>query len=77
MVTALHVSWPVATPVTLVRMSAGHSSTRSGGQVMLGLFVSMTVIVWRPLALLPQASNAVQVRAMRRALPHKLVTTTL
>src|SRR6185369_2536616 len=64
MVTALHVSWAVATPVTLVRVSAGHSSRRSGGQVRLGFEVSCTVIICTQLMLLLHASVAVQVRAI-------------
>src|SRR6266542_221387 len=64
MLTALHPSWAVATPVTLVRVSAGHSSTRSAGQVMVGLRVSRTVMVCTQLLLLLHASVAVQVRAM-------------
>src|SRR5258706_13244917 len=34
--TAPHPSWAVATPVALVRVSAGHSRVRSGGQMRLG-----------------------------------------
>src|SRR5437899_12146565 len=64
MVTWLHVSWAVATPVLLVEVSAGHSSTRFVGQVMTGPVVSRTVMVWTHEAKLPQASVAVQVRAM-------------
>src|SRR5437867_1810251 len=64
----------MATPVALVLVSAGHSSTRSGGQVRVGLVVSRTVMVWRQLVLLPQASVAVQVRAMTLVAPQLLVT---
>src|SRR6267142_1044336 len=63
-VTWLHVAWAAATPGALVLVSAGHSSTRSGGQLKVGLVESRTVMVWMQLALLPQASVAVQVRAM-------------
>src|SRR2546423_713683 len=61
--TELQPSWAVATPVALVLVSAGHSSTRFGGQVMTGGVVSRTVMVWMQLLLLPQASVAVHVRA--------------
>ena len=64
MVTALQPSCTVATPVTLVRVSAGHSSTKLVGQVMIGLVVSRTVMVWVQFVLLPQPSVAVQVRAI-------------
>src|SRR5947207_2515379 len=64
MVTELQPSCELATPVALVLMSAGHSSTRSDGQLRVGLMVSRTVIVWVQLALLPQPSVAVQVRRM-------------
>src|SRR5258706_9422876 len=64
-VTALHVSWAVAMPVTFVRVSVmGHSSTRSAGQVMVGFKVSRTVMICTQLALLLQASVAVQVRVI-------------
>src|SRR5712691_8001439 len=38
-----HPSCAPATPVALVRMSAGHSSSRSGGQVRVGGVVSLTI----------------------------------
>src|SRR6266581_4026694 len=60
--TAPQPSWAVATPVALVSVSAGHSSTRFGGQVMTGGVVSRTVMVWMQRELLPQASVAIQVR---------------
>src|SRR5947208_16300746 len=63
-VTWLHVSCAEATPVALVAVFAGHSRTRSGGQVMVGPAIARTVIIWTQLALLPQASVAVQVRAI-------------
>src|SRR6266702_3439197 len=77
MVTALQVSWAVATPVALVVLSAGQSSTRSGGQVMVGLVVSRTMMVCTQLALLPQASVAVQVRKMVSVAPQLLLTESL
>src|ERR1051326_2487294 len=64
MVTALHASVAEATPVTFVRVSAGHSRTTLIGQLMVGFKVSWTVMVCTQLALLPQASVAVQVRAI-------------
>src|SRR6266853_3391632 len=76
-VTWLHVSWAAATPVALVLVSAGHSSTRSGGHVRVGLVVSRTVMVWTQLALLPQASVAVQVRAIVSVLPQLLLIESL
>src|SRR5258708_39306258 len=77
MVTEPQPSTAVATPVTLVRVSAGHSRTRSPGQVMAGGVVSRTVIVWMQLDLLPQASVAVHVRAMTSVPPQLLVATSL
>src|SRR5437867_2455123 len=73
-VTALQLSWAVAAPVLFVLVSAGHSSTTLAGQVIVGLVVSRTVIVWTQLTLLPQASVAVQVRAMTFVAPQPLVT---
>src|SRR6266581_8182988 len=72
--TAPQPSWAVATPVALVLVSAGHSSTRFGGQVMTGGVVSRTVMVWMQLLLLPQASVAVQVRAMTLVPPQLVMT---
>src|SRR5215471_11502253 len=77
MVTWLQVSVAVATPVALVLVSAGHSSTRSGGQVMTGLVVSRTVMVWTQLARFAQASVAVQVREMTWPPPQVLLTESL
>src|SRR3989442_15272766 len=57
----LQVSVAVATPVALVRVSAGQLSVTTAGQVMLGGLVSCTVMVWTQLALLVHASVAVQV----------------
>src|SRR6266853_2924533 len=64
MVTELKVSLAVAMPLAFVLVSAGHSSTRSGGHVIVGLVVSRTVIICTALVVLPQASAAVQVRAI-------------
>src|SRR5437867_4083466 len=74
MVTWLQVSCAVATPVALVVVIAGHSRTRSGGQVILGPLMSRTVIICTQLTLLLQPSVAVQVRAMTLVAPHLFVT---
>src|SRR6266571_3212352 len=71
------VSWAVATPVALVLVPAGHSSTRLAGQVMAGGVVSRTVMVWMQRELLPQASVAIQVRAMTLVPPQLVVTESL
>src|SRR5437879_203630 len=47
----LQVSVAVATPVTLVRVSAGQLSVTPAGQVMLGGLVSSTEMEWTWLAL--------------------------
>src|SRR5437667_5940523 len=73
-VTALQVSRALATPVALVVVSAGQSSTRLPGQVMAGLSVSRTVMVCTQLVVLPQSSVAVQVRAITFAPAQLLVT---
>src|SRR3989442_14894082 len=52
----LQVSVAAATPVALVRVSAGQVSVTPAGQVMLGGLVSCTVMVWTQLARLVQAS---------------------
>src|SRR5512146_1208164 len=77
MVTELQPSWAVATPVWLVLVSAGHSSVRLAGAVIVGGVVSLTVMVWTALALLPQASVAVQVRAITSVPPQLFVTASL
>src|SRR5258707_1055919 len=64
-------------PVLLVLVSAGHSSVRLAGAVIEGGVISRTVIVCTALALLPQASVAVQVRAMTLVPPQLLVTASL
>src|SRR2546430_15181316 len=74
MAAALHASVAVAMPLALVLVSAGHSKVRSGGQVTTGLVISRTVMVCTQLALLPQASVAVQVRAMTLVAPQLFVT---
>src|SRR5258707_9696837 len=76
-VTEPQPSCAVATPVALVVVSAGHSSTRLVGIVRVGGVRSLTVIVWSAFVLFPQASTAVQVRLMIFAAPHVLVTTSL
>src|SRR5258708_4902114 len=77
MTTWLQVSVAVATPVLFVVVSAGHSRIRSGGQLMIGLVVSRTVIVWMQLAELPQASVPVQVLAMTLVPGHPFVAASL
>src|SRR6266498_168641 len=76
-VTALHVSWAVATPQAFVLVSAGHSTSRSGGQARLGLRVSRTVSACTQLTLLEQPSVAVQVRAMTLEPPQLVVIESL
>src|SRR5262245_13646673 len=77
MVTRLHASVAVATPVAFVVVSAGQSRVKFGGQVITGGVMSRTVSVWTQLALLPQRSVAVQVRAMTTVLPQLVVMTSL
>src|SRR6266487_2116933 len=61
----LHVSLPVGAPVAAGLVSPGHSTVASTGKfTKLGALVSLTVMVWAWLALLPQASVTVQVRVM-------------
>src|SRR5437016_9493182 len=62
MLKLLQVSVAVATPVTLVRVSAGQLSVTPAGQMMLGGLVSCTVIVWTQLARLVHASVEIQGR---------------
>src|ERR1041384_5015073 len=64
-------------PVALVVVTAGHSSIRSGGQVITGGVVSRTMIVCTRLDLLLQVSVAVQVRAITLVLPQLVVTRSL
>ncbi len=77
MVKALQPSVAVATPVTFVRVSPGHWSTRFAGSLNAGGVVSRTVMVCAQLALLPQASVAVQVRVMTPLPPQILLTESL
>src|SRR2546428_277610 len=63
----------VAAPVTLVVVGCEHSTIRLVGMVSAGGVVSRTIIVCVQLALLPQASVAVQRRAMVLVLPQLLV----
>src|SRR5437773_2745114 len=77
MVTALQASCAVAMPVALVLRSAGHSRTRSGGQVMVGLRVWSTVMVCEHVGLLPHSSAAVQVRVSTRVAPQLVLTASL
>src|SRR6266581_2938521 len=68
-VTAPHVSLPVACPVPAGLVSSVHSTVLSEGTVRLGLVVSTTVIFWAALVALLQASVAVQVRVITPVLP--------
>src|SRR5213592_3727004 len=68
-VTAPHVSLPVAWPVPAGLVSPVHSTVLSDGTVRLGLVVSTTVIFCAPLVVLLQASVAVQVRVITPVLP--------
>ena len=74
MVTDPQPSLAVATPVTLVTGEAGHSRVMFAGQAIVGGVVSCTVRVWRAAELLPQASVAVQVRAITLVLAQLVVT---
>ena len=67
----------VATPVTLVVVTAGASRVLLGGQVMTGAVVSRTVIVWVQLELLLHWSFAVHVREMTRVFPQFVVIRSL
>src|SRR6516164_2311703 len=62
MVAEPQVSGAVAVPVLLVEVSAGQSSTRSGGTSTAGGVLSRTWICWTQVLLFPQSSVAVQVR---------------
>src|SRR5437867_2001529 len=70
--TPLHVSVAVAVPVLLVLGATVHSRMMSAGHVIAGNVVSLKVIVCRQVALLPQASVAVQARRIM-PLPVQLV----
>src|SRR5438874_13530309 len=73
-VTVPHPSCAVATPVTLVLVLAGQSRVTLVGHISLGRVVSCTVMVCTQLLLLPQASVAVQVRAITFVPPQLFVT---
>src|SRR6266568_1335464 len=61
----LHVSVPVGAPFAAGLVSPGHSTVASAGKfTKLGAAVSLSVMVWAWLALLPQASVTVQVRVI-------------
>ena len=61
----LQVSVPVGAPVAAGLVSPGHSTVASAGKfTKLGALVSLSVMVWVWLALLPQASVTVQVRVI-------------
>src|SRR6266850_554597 len=68
-VTAPHVSLPVAWPVPAGLESPVHSTVLSDGTTRLGLVVSTTVIFCAALVALLQASVAVQVRVITPVLP--------
>src|SRR6185369_3535825 len=76
-VTAPQPSCAVATPVLLVVVTAGHSSVKFAGKVKVGGVKSRTVIVWMPFVMFPQASMAVQVRAMTLVFAQLVVTASL
>src|SRR5947208_2914493 len=67
----------VATPVTFVRVSPGHWSTRLAGSRRAGGVVSRTVIVCTQLALLLQPSVAVQRRHTTLVPPQLLLLLSL
>jgi hypothetical protein len=56
------LSVAVALPVSAMFVDAPQARIFAGGQVITGLLVSLTVMVWLAVVLLPQASVAVQVR---------------
>src|SRR2546428_14016492 len=60
-VTAPHVSLPVASPVPAGLVSPVHSTVVSAGAVRLGLVVSPTVMFWAPGVGLLSGAAAVQV----------------
>src|SRR5436190_8484125 len=75
--TELQPSCAVAVPVLLGLVSAGHSRVTAGGATIVGGVVSRTTMFCTALAELPQASVAVQVRAMAFVPPQPAVTTSL
>ena len=58
------MSVAVATPVAFVEVESVHAIVLLAGQVMTGGVVSVTVMVWLAVLVLPHASLAVQVRVM-------------
>ena len=58
------MSVAVATPVAFVEVESVHAIVMLAGQVMTGGVVSVTVMVWLAVLVLPHASLAVQVRVM-------------
>ena len=58
------LSVAAAVPVPAAAVAASHSTVTFAGQVMSGAVVSIMVMVWVQLLLLPQSSVAVQVRVM-------------
>src|ERR1051325_9235903 len=72
LVMPLHVSVALATPVLLVEGATVHSRVILVGHTITGGVVSLKLMVWMQLALLPQPSVAVQVRRMV-ALPVQFV----
>lgn len=76
-VVVLQPSVTVGTPVALVVVTAGHSSTKSGGAMIVGGVVSRMVINCVPLVVLPQASVARQIREISFAPPQLLLTISL
>jgi len=58
------LSVAVATPVAFVEVESVHAIVLFVGQVMTGGVVSVTVMVWLAVLVLPHASLAVQVRVM-------------
>src|SRR5258708_31320546 len=68
-VTAPHVSLPVASPVPAGLVSSVHSTVLSDGTVRLGLVVSTTVIFLAPVVALFPASVSVQMRVITPVLP--------
>lgn len=66
-----------ATPVMFVVVTAGHSSVMSVGTIKLGGVVSLIVIVWMRLVVLPHSSVAVHVRKMTFVPAQLLLTESL
>src|SRR2546421_12671855 len=77
MLTVPQPSEAVATPVTFVVVTAGHSKTRFVGAVTLGGVMSRTVIVCTALLLLPHWSVTVHVLEITFVPPQLLLTLSL